>query len=264
MRAGPRGGVADDRPSRRWAVATLAAILAGLCFVRPVQAYRPFDGTDGDVAPVGDFALELGPAHYYREGGASYLIAPGGTLNLGLVDRLELVGDFKNFIALGALAPGNQRDQRRDTDLLLKVLLRRGCLQGLTGPSLALEAGALFPDSGTGSRLGSQANAIASVAAGPLLLHFNETIAGNRNHLFEVTSDLILEGWPGDRLHPVAELFVDRVFGGATIDSALLGAMWSYSESVVFDLAGRAASVGGRQAWEVRLGFTWTVRVWGE
>ena len=64
------------------------------------HAYRPFDGTDADVAEAGEFELELGPAHFYGQGPHHYVIAPATVLNLGLVPRLELVVDAKQFFAL--------------------------------------------------------------------------------------------------------------------------------------------------------------------
>ena len=61
-------------------VATASLLLVG----RDALAYRPFDGTDADVAEYGDFELELGPTQYYREDGRNFLVAPATVLNLGI------------------------------------------------------------------------------------------------------------------------------------------------------------------------------------
>ena len=60
-----------------------ATALATLANAPQAHAYRPFDGTDADVAELGTFELELGPVHWYSQGEAHYLIAPATVLNLG-------------------------------------------------------------------------------------------------------------------------------------------------------------------------------------
>jgi hypothetical protein len=60
------------------------------------------------------------------------------------------------------------------------------------------------------------------------------------------------------------EVFVENSFGGASDYSALLGAIWPCRDTLALDLAARAAREGGAQAREVRLGLTWTTRVWGD
>jgi hypothetical protein len=237
-----------------------SAIVAG--FPGVAHAYRPFDGTDADVADVGEFELELGPLHYLREDNSSFLIVPATVLNLGIVDRLELVADFKNFVALSEPEVGGHRVRLRDTDVLAKVLLRRGCLQGGFGPSVAIEAGVLLPEAGASTGFGSQANTIVSFAGDRAAVHFNESIAGNRGHRLELFSSAIVEGSKTSVVRPVAEVFVDRVVSGSSEYSALLGILWAHSQDFVFDLAGRAARADGAQVWEVRLGLTWSARVW--
>ena len=228
---------------------------------RRAHAYRPFDGTDADVAPVGEFELELGPAHYYRAGGTSYVIAPATVLNLGIASRLELVVDFQSFIALGATG-GGRRVQLRDTDVLAKMVLRRGALQGEAGPSLAIEAGPLLSEPGAQSGYGGWANLILSLASQATAVHWNAAVADNRRHELELFGSVIAEAGRNMRAHPVAEVFVDRSIGGSKQYSALLGAIWPWRENVVFDVAGRAAILDGGPVWEIRLGLTWSARVW--
>lgn len=242
----------------------LAGSLAILLFAPTAHAYRPFDGTDADVAGLGEFELELGPVHFLHQGQQDFLIAPATTLNLGIAKRVELVADFKNFVALNdaGTQTGLRRLHLRDSDVLVKSVLRSGALQGGYGPSVALEAGALLPQSGTGGRLGAQADTIVSLAGPSTALHLNETLAGNRDHRFEVVSGAILEIARRHQVHPVAEVFFDEVVHGGYEASALLGAIWAHAESWVFDVAVRAARAGGESTVELRLGLTWTAQVW--
>src|SRR5580693_4668865 len=91
----------------------------------PALAYRPFDGTDADVAGLGDFELELGPVHWYSQGASHYLLAPATVLNLGFLPRGERVIDFQNSVGLDP-PPGEARDRLLDTDVLVKAILLEG------------------------------------------------------------------------------------------------------------------------------------------
>jgi hypothetical protein len=248
-------------PFRAHALGALFGALALTAFSRVALAYRPFDGTDGDVAQPGEFELELGPVHYFRADGRNFLISPGGVFNLGLAPRLEAVMDFRNFVALGD--HDGPRDRLVDTDLLAKVVLRRGTLQGAAGPSVAVEAGVLFPDSYPDSSFGAQADLIVSLAGPWAVLHWNEAFAEDRNHRLDLFTDVIVEVGRDLPVGPVAELFINRVCGAGSQGSALLGARWPYRDDLVFDVAARAARDAGVAAWEVRLGFTWAVVWWG-
>ena len=225
------------------------------------HAYRPFDGTDADVAPPGEFELELGPAQYYRQGRSNFLIAPATVLNLGIAPRLELVSDFRDFVALDGDQQGAHRFRLRDSDLLAKLVLRRGNLQGCSGPSVAIEAGMLLPETGNAG-LGMQADTIVSFAGKNTALHLNQSLADNRDHRFETFSSAIIEVGRAHEVHPVAEVFFDHVFGGGSEYSALAGALWTYSESLTLDMGLRRSHVEGMAAWEVRLGLTWTTPLW--
>src|SRR5215472_11484955 len=121
------------------AVTTLAAASLAVFWGSPARAYRPFDGTDADVADLGNFELELGPVQWYSQGPGHYLVAPATVLNLGFARGWELVGDFQNFVGLDPL-PGEARVRLLDTDVLLKAVLVSGSLQGDgPGPSAAVE-----------------------------------------------------------------------------------------------------------------------------
>ncbi len=250
-------------PVRRRAclVAGLAAATAS-CPSRSALAYRPFDGTDADVARPGELELELGPLHYLREGKNDFLIVPAAVLNLGITTRAELVADLKNFISLDGSDTGLRRFHPRDADLLFKAVLQPGALQDAAGPSIALETGVLLPTPETRTGVGAQANTIVSFATPDTALHLNESIAGNRDHRFEVFSSAILEIARQRRVRPVAEVFFDYVLHGGNEYSALVGAVWAHSGEWSFDSAVRASRADGVSVLEIRLGFTWSAPVW--
>jgi hypothetical protein len=54
-------------------------------------AYRPFDGTDADVAEEGTFELELAPVGYVHQPSYDALVVPSLVLNQGIDDDVELV-----------------------------------------------------------------------------------------------------------------------------------------------------------------------------
>src|ERR1700712_2759313 len=137
-----------------------ALAVFGLGYVQTAHAYRPFTGTDADVADLGEFELELGPVEWSREAGHNYLLAPATVLNLGIMPRVELVVDFVGVAAM-RLQPGESRYQVGDTDVFLKWLLLKGALQEETGLSIAVEAGPLLPEVNPGaSGYGAAANVI--------------------------------------------------------------------------------------------------------
>src|SRR5207237_8558677 len=82
----------------------LVTLAAGIALTTPAFAYRPFDGTDGDVADVGEFELEMGPAQFLSTSEGRYLMAPATVLNLGVARGPELVIDFKDFMGLQPVA----------------------------------------------------------------------------------------------------------------------------------------------------------------
>lgn len=238
------------------------AVLASATLARPALAYRPFDGTDADVAGLGELELELGPAHYFRQGHADSLIVPAVVLNVGVVERVELVADFKNFVSIDGSDTGLRRLHPRDSDVLIKVVLRRGLLQAETGPSVALESGVLLPTADAQHGFGAQANTIISFGSRETAIHLNESIADSRDQRLELFSSAIVEIQRAATVHPVAELFIDSVVGRGIEYSALAGAIWAAAPDWVFDVAIRAARADGQPTLEVRLGFTWTTPVW--
>jgi hypothetical protein len=237
------------------------ALCAALAGTRNAAAYRPFDGTDAGVAAAGEFELELGPAHYYRRGADTHLIAPAGVLNLGFARRFEAVTEFREVIAVHP-TDNTRRASLQGSDLLLKFVAREGALQGERGPSLALEGGVLTPDIGGDNGVGAQLASIASLRLLSLTLHLNEQLALSREHQVDLFSGIICEAPQSWAVRPVAELFVERAGHEPLTRSALLGAIWPAASSLAVDAGVRAAREGGRAAFELRLGFTWQTQVW--
>jgi hypothetical protein len=237
--------------------AASACVLLGLTWATPALAYRPFDGTDADVAAPREFELEAGPLGYEREGGNRYLIAPALVLNYGLAPRVEAVLEGRQQRALDHLRDA----QTEDVALSLKSLLREGSLQDASGVSVALEAGLLLP--GSKRRLGAHLASIFSWHWPAFTVHLN---LGNdllTSVHYVALGSLILEGPDSWRVRPVAELLVERDFGGTKLTnglerSALIGAIMPCSDSWSLDLAFRHAVLDDERLDEARLGFTWS------
>jgi hypothetical protein len=230
-----------------------------------VYAYRPFTGTDGDVADLGEFELELGPVQLLHEEGRNYLQVPATVLNFGILPRTELVIDFVGNLPLHR-APGDAAYAVQDTDVFLKVLLVKGALQedAGPGPSIALEAGPLTPEFGGASGFGAAANLIISERWKSLLLHLNSELALSRKSLNPVWSEsLITELRVSQIIWPVTELLWERdMRTGESVYSALIGTIWSVADGFDLDAAAVASSIGGKPAFEGRLGFTWAFPMW--
>jgi hypothetical protein len=240
----------------------VALALAGTLTAPPAFAYRPFDGTDADTAELGEFELELGPAHYYRLGPQNFLIAPATVLNFGLFPDTELVIDADEYVALGKLTMGTPRVAILGDDVLLKHTFREGTLQGKTGVSIAAEGGLLTPELNGVVDVGGSIDVITSYRWKPLTLHWNEWFEFTRDHDADLFTGLILEGpheWP---VRPVSELYLDKNFAGGSTESALLGAIWHVRDSFDLDVAVRGARVESENAVEVRLGLTWAIAMW--
>jgi hypothetical protein len=249
----------DHAPLR---AAAFVCALASLLAPSVAHAYRPFEGTDADVADEGEFELELGPAHYQRSGGDKFLLVPSTVLNLGFAPRWELVVDYRNFIKLSGAA-STPKLHAEESDVFLKVLLREGTLQEKGGLSMAMEFGPLLPNYNGEKGYGAQDNLITSYRTPALVLHLNTALAWSRQHQPEVVSSLIVEG-PWDwKVRPVAEILVDSERGGAQAAAALFGAIWNHSEHLTFDAALRGSRVDGTPVQEIRAGFTWATGVWG-
>jgi hypothetical protein len=235
----------------------IAGLLLALARTTPALAYRPFDGTDADVAAPREVELEAGPLGYEREENDRFLIGPALVLNYGLAPRFEAVLEGRQRRGLDHL----RESQTEDVALSLKSLLREGSLQDATGVSVALETSLLLP--GTERRLGAHVASIFSWRWPMLTVHLN---LGNdllTSVRYAAIGSLILEGPDRWRVRPVAELLLERDFGGPRLSSGLersvlIGAILPCSDSWSFDLALRHAVLDEKQVDEARLGFTWS------
>src|SRR6476661_2628758 len=75
----------------RWRLCSVSSVLLALTWTRLAEAYRPFDGTDADVAEPHEIELEIGPVGYHRHGDDQFLVAPAIVLNYGFAPRFEAV-----------------------------------------------------------------------------------------------------------------------------------------------------------------------------
>ncbi len=242
--------------SRGAALIVLAVILAS----SSARAYRPFDGTDADVAGKGEVELELGPVGYLHANEQNYVVAPAVVFNLGLLEGWELVLQGDALFLTDDVANA-ARARLEDTGLFLKHVLREGSLQGKSGPSLATEFGALLPTLGQAvGGAGVYLGFIASQQWKRLTLHLNFALAREGDGRGNGFAGLIVEGPGGWRVRPVAEIFATSTSNEPPVGSLLIGAIGRLSDRLSFDFATRAA-VGQTPVYEVRAGFTWTFGV---
>ncbi|HZS69170.1 MAG TPA: hypothetical protein VFA72_18840 [Burkholderiales bacterium] len=219
-------------------------------------AYRPFDGTDAEVAKAGELEIELGPLQWLRESGKRFLQAPALVANFGLSHEHELVIEGRHEIALDREA-GEPRSALVDNGAFIKQVLRPGVLQDEPGVSIATEYGLLLPEVNGVHGTGVSVAGIVSQRWLAATIHLNAQFARTREHEPDVFLGTILEGPIAWRVRPVAELFTERPRGGPRIDSLLLGAIWGLRDGLSFDAGLRSARVGDEAVHELRLGLTW-------
>ena len=247
-------------PSRLGSACRSALLCAALVARSPTAfGYRPFDSTDAAVAPPGEFELELGPLGVLLNGSDQTLIAPAYVLNLGQAEGWEAVLQGRGQEALSSAA---HRASFAGNGLFLKGVLRDGALQDKAGPSVATEFGLLLPGIHQESGVGASWAAIMSQRWSGLTLHLNTAVALTHEHRADLFVGSILEGPSDWRVRPVAEFFLEREFGTATIVSGLVGAIWRVREDLSFDLGLREASVNGHAVSEVRVGLTFGWTAW--
>jgi hypothetical protein len=237
------------------------SLLLALAFVgwaRPAEAYRPFDGTDGGVAGLGELELEVGTLGYLRARDGSTYFGPSQVINFGPVRRVELVLEGRPLVpAFQATGP---RFALVDTTASVKGVLREGVLQDRAGPSIALELNALLPTFHAEAGAGASAALIVSERVAFSMLHLNLELQRSRAEHADVIADLIAEG-PALFAHtrPVAELSFEHEFSVAGTWAALLGFIAQVSESFAPDAAVRFAVSGPSRLLEIRGGFTWDI-----
>ncbi|HVY06534.1 MAG TPA: hypothetical protein VHB46_11210 [Burkholderiales bacterium] len=240
----------------RFMVVCMLALLADETF-----AYRPFDSTDAGVADEGEFELEFGPLGYLREGGDKFLVAPATVLNLGIGHDREVVLEsaLLNPIDHSASGSGSILD---DTMLTLKQVLRRGSLQDGSGVSVAAECGVLLPGTNGVNGTGGICTGIVSQRWDAATVHLNGGIEFTREHNWERSLGIIVEGSDKWKVRPVIELLTQRDNAGSDLSSELVGAIWRAHENLSFDFGLRSGRIDGEPLFEVRAGLTWAVQLW--
>ena len=236
--------------------------IALICWARPAAAYRPFDGTDADVAEPGKVELEIGPAGYRQQGASRFVVAPAVVANYGFAPCFEAVLEGRRDIQVNAAQP---LWQVQDVAFSVKSLLRRGSLQQSTGLSVAFELGMLLPRSG--NQFGTHVGSIFSFDSEWITLHLNLDNDIWYSVRYEASASLILEGPHRWRLRPVAELLLEREFGrggfyDGLAESALLGGIGRWTDAVSFDLGARFGRADRQRQEELRAGFTWAFEPW--
>jgi hypothetical protein len=243
--------------NRRLHLALVGVVAA---WPRIASAYRPFDGTDGDVAELHTLELEIGPVGYLGMGSTHDFVA-GGVLNYGFAQRFELVLQGFDFSPWNGTTP-HAPNKFTNTSVFVKTVLREGCLQEKGGPSIATEVGPLLPTVNDAPGFGAYVGGIVSTCMGrSLIVHWNvETQILRSTHDFDLLAGAILEPPPSRYVvRPVVELFVERDFGGVQTYSGLVGAIWAVNQKLALDAAMREAIVGGQNVSELRAGFTWVI-----
>ena len=73
---------------------TFSIVLLLFFFPSVALGYRPFVSTDAAVADLKEIEIELGYFNLERERARTTFIVPKAVLNYGLIENLELVGEF--------------------------------------------------------------------------------------------------------------------------------------------------------------------------
>jgi len=240
--------------SLRPAAKLLPLLLIGAAWaLSPAWAYRPFEGTDADVAKPGMMEIELQPAGVLREGGQTTLVAPATVINIGLTTGWEAVFEGRGLIPL---SPSDERTSLSDAGAFLKGVLRPGSLQDKAGPSIATEFGVLLPGVNAQSGLGMSIAGIISQRWDWGTVHLNAATALTRDQRADVFFSAIAEGPSAWKVRPVAEIFFEEEFGVSRTVSGLIGAIWQVKDDLSFDVGFRHAVANGQPVNEVRVGMT--------
>ena len=232
---------------------SVIAVLLPL-WAMPAHAYRPFDSTDAGVADEGEFDLEFGPAGYLREGPHKFLVAPAVVANFGIQRDRELVLEGR---LLTPIERSGSQSVFGDTMLSLKQVHRRGSLQDGSGLSIASECSVLLPEVNRESRTGALCYGIASQRFANATVHLNLGFGLEREHDWQRSAGVIVEGPAEWVVRPVTEVLAVRNNAGGYANSALIGVIWQARENLAFDFAIRGGRTDSEELREVRLGLTW-------
>ena len=239
-------------------VATPVALVVGL---RDAAAIRPFDGTDASVADAGTVEFEMGPVDWIGVGGGEDALAPLAVVSIGVARDWELSAYAQPSWLLSESS--GSRFALLDAALQAKRMLREGSLQGLPGPSLAVEVAALLPATELRNDFGARITPVVSQSWRGFTSHVSTSLFWTRLHEPAATGSLILEAPEiAARIHPAIEATTGWQSGLGRSWSALAALIWNPRDDLEFDLGfrlGRALDLTGR---EIRAGFTWSFRAW--
>ena len=201
-----------------------AASISVLCFPLSLAwGYRPFIATDAAVADPKELEIELGYFTWERDRGKNTFIIPRTVLNYGLIQNLELVGEF------GVEKPPHGSVRLTDAALSLKAILKEGVLQEKPGVSFAVEAGPLLPSTGgEKEKVGFEGVGIISGDLSPVMLHLNlgggiDRMENNPFVIWGVIAELPV----APKFRIVGEIDGENTKGKSTDASALLGFIWN-------------------------------------
>ncbi|HKW91712.1 MAG TPA: hypothetical protein VJX92_07425 [Methylomirabilota bacterium] len=214
-------------------------------------AYRPFVSTDAAVADPKEFEIELGVLTVDRTGHENTYTTPSVVLNYGILDRWELVAEFR--------VQEGSTTEVTDPGVSLKTVLKEGVLQGKGGLSLAVEIGLLLPSTLNGEGgVGFEGTGIISGRFGPVMLHANAGGGVDRSDARPfVTWGLIGELPVTEKVRLVSEVNGESARGRRSDNAVLLGVIWKPSSSNIFvDAAVRRGISGGAPDWEFTAGVT--------
>jgi hypothetical protein len=231
----------------------LLLISLTLIFYNSAWAYRPFVSTDAAVADVKEVEVELGYFNLERAKGKNNFIIPTVVLNYGFMSRVEVVGEF------AVEEPAHGRTLLMDAGLSLKVIVKEGVLQEKSGPSLAIEAGPLFPSSvGAEKRFGFKGLGILSDRLGSLTYHLNlgGGVTREKNNAF-FDWGIIVELPITTQLRVVAEMNGENVHRTPVDTSGLFGFIWeSPFHNTFIDAGIRKGISRGASDWLFTTGLT--------
>jgi hypothetical protein len=235
-------------------------VLLGGMLVPHALAYRPFISTDADVARAGEAEIEYGALGIRKDGGETTVVTTDVRLNVGLFESFELVVE-----GASARREGEGSSDLVDPAIFGKFLVRRGALQGESGPSVALEAGVLLPETIAGSRrAGLEALAIVSERLGPFVAHVNAGVAVDRQaHRAQGIWGLIVERPLTNRIRIASEIAGESQTPGGPNHTALLGGIVELEGfPIAFDAGVREGLSKASEDWSFTIGFTVGFPLW--
>ncbi|HEY2989049.1 MAG TPA: hypothetical protein VGL11_15055 [Candidatus Binatia bacterium] len=205
------------------------------------------------MADVKEVEVELGYFNLERAKGKNNFIIPTVVLNYGFMPRVEVVAEF------AVEEPSHGRTRLIDAGLSLKAIVREGVLQEKSGPSLAIEAGPLFPSTvGAEKRFGFRGAGILSDRLASLTYHLNlgGGIDREKNNSF-FDWGVIVEFPITAQFRLVTEVNGENAHRKPSDSSGLVGVIWeSPFHNTYFDAGIRKGISRGAPDWLFTSGLT--------